>query len=155
MDWQIVTFDALDTRTLFTLMKLRVDVFVVEQVCAYPELDALDTAPETLHLMGWLNGELAAYARVLAPGASYSGASIGRVIVAPAHRNGQWGHQLVRHAIQACQQHWPHDDIEIGAQTHLQRFYQTHGFSAFSDAYLEDGIPHIDMRLSVSDASAV
>ncbi|SIO26778.1 GNAT family N-acetyltransferase [Salinivibrio sp. ES.052] len=155
MEWQRATFDTLDTRTLFTLMKLRVDVFVVEQACAYPELDTHDTAPDTVHLLGWLNGELAAYARILAPDTSYPGASIGRVIIAPAHRNGRWGHQLVNQAIQACQQQWPEQDIEIGAQEHLQRFYQKHGFVAFSEPYLEDGIPHIDMRLSVSDASAV
>ncbi len=155
MDWQIVTFDTLDTRTLFTLMKLRVDVFVVEQACAYPELDAHDTDPSTRHMIGWRHGELAAYARLLAPGKSFSGSSIGRVIIAPAHRNGRWGHQLVSQAIQTCQQQWPGTDIEIGAQSHLQRFYQQHGFVAYSDAYLEDGIPHIDMRLSASEASAV
>ncbi|OOE88382.1 GNAT family N-acetyltransferase [Salinivibrio sharmensis] len=155
MEWQQATFDALDTRTLFKLMKLRVDVFVVEQACAYPELDTHDIAPDTVHLMGWLNGELAAYARILAPGASYPGSSIGRVIIAPAHRSGQWGHQLIRQAVQVCQQHWPEQNIEIGAQAHLQRFYQKHDFVAFSDVYLEDGIPHIDMRLAVSETSAV
>ncbi|MFO7912562.1 MAG: GNAT family N-acetyltransferase, partial [Desulfotignum sp.] len=95
--WQVHHFDALDAKQLYELLKLRVDVFVVEQACAYPELDGKDVLPDTLHLTGRArDGTLAAYARILAPGARFANISFGRVVVAPLYRKTGLGHALVK-----------------------------------------------------------
>ena len=146
MAWQICHFDALDAKQLYELLKLRVDVFVVEQVCAYPELDGKDMLADTLHLTGRAqDGSLAAYARILAPGIRFSDISFGRVVVAPLYRKTGQGHALVKKILAEAGRFWPGKDITIGAQTYLQEFYRCHGFVPVSDPYLEDGIAHIDM----------
>ncbi|MCG9965399.1 MAG: GNAT family N-acetyltransferase [Shewanella sp.] len=147
MQWQNLSFNQLNANTLYDILKLRVDVFVVEQACAYPELDDKDRHPETLHLMGLSpQGELLAYARVLPPGLSYPEASIGRVVISPAGRGQGLATPLMQNAIDAALSTWPAAGIQIGAQDYLKSFYQKLGFSACSEMYLEDGIPHIDMR---------
>lgn len=144
--WQSLKFDALNTHQLFELLKLRVDVFVVEQECAYPELDEKDRHSQTHHLLGWENDELVAYARLLPPGVSYSSVSIGRVAIRGEYRKNGAGKALVAEAIARCELLWPHQAIEIGAQEYLLDFYQAFGFKATSTMYLEDGIPHVDMK---------
>jgi ElaA protein len=144
--WQTNRFDALDAKQLYELLKLRVDVFVVEQACAYPELDGKDVLPDTLHLTGRTkDGSLAAYARILAPGARFSNISFGRVVVAPLYRKTGLGHFLVKKILAEAGRVWPGRGITIGAQTYLVHFYRCHGFVPVSDPYLEDGIAHIDM----------
>lgn len=144
--WQVTRFDALDANHLYELLKLRVDVFVVEQACAYPELDGKDVLPDTLHLTGRTkDGSLAAYARILAPGARFSNISFGRVVVAPLYRKTGLGHALVKKILDEAGRLWPGRGITIGAQTYLKDFYRCHGFVPVSDPYLEDGIAHIDM----------
>ncbi len=146
MHWQLCSFSQLNTTQLFQLLKLRVDVFVVEQECAYPELDEKDTLPSTLHLLGYQNNELIAYARLLDKDISYPNCvSFGRVAVLQSKRGQQLGKQLVAKVIESSLSHFGHIDIQIGAQAHLVRFYQRHGFKVSSEEYLEDGIPHIDM----------
>lgn len=146
MVWQVCRFAELTTDQLFELLQLRVDVFVVEQACAYPELDRHDRQPQTRHLLGYLDGELVAYARLLPPASRYPGSSIGRVAVAGCHRGQGLARQLMRQAMTWLQSQWPQYDIEISAQHYLQEFYQGLGFSAVSAVYLEDGIAHLDMR---------
>ena len=148
LTWHALRFSQLKTSELFKIMKARVDVFVVEQNCAYPELDEKDIHPETLHLTGLIEGEIAAYARLLPPGLSYPSVSIGRVLTTAGHRGKGLGHQLIAKALEVCEQSWPGVDIEIGAQEHLADYYQGYGFVATSTMYLEDGIPHIDMKLT-------
>ena len=126
---------------LYALLKLRVDVFIVEQACVYPELDGKDA--DALHLRLFVDGETAAYARLWQP--LNGPPRIGRVIVAPAHRGRKLGEALMREAIRACDTHFPAMSIAISAQRHLQHFYASLGFLPSSDAYIEDGIPHIDM----------
>lgn len=148
MIWHQHSFHALNLDQLYDMMKLRVDVFVVEQNCPYPELDDKDRIPSTRHLFAYsVQGEMVAYARVLEPGVSYADASIGRVIVAQSVRGQGVAHELMQKAIAIATEHWPTHNIQIGAQQHLQAFYQQQGFQACSDGYLEDGIPHIDMLL--------
>ncbi|BAX51496.1 putative acyltransferase [Photobacterium damselae subsp. piscicida] len=147
--WQLLQFSQLTTHQLYELLRLRVDVFVVEQTCPYPELDGKDTLEDVYHLLGYQEQKLVACARLLAPTISYSGSSIGRVALAQSARGQGLGHQLIQQAIEHCYRLWPQHSIEIGAQHYLQDFYQQHGFSPFSEVYLEDDIPHLDMRHSL------
>ncbi|MET0359958.1 MAG: GNAT family N-acetyltransferase [Pararhizobium sp.] len=145
------TMDALSAGDLYALLKLRVDVFVVEQQCAYPELDGRDAA--ALHLRLIEGGVLVAAARLRTPPQPGAPARIGRVVVSPEHRGRRLGETLMREAISACQTTFPGAPIALSAQSHLRAFYAGFGFVATSDEYLEDGIPHVDMLRPVSPRS--
>lgn len=145
--WQLKPFTELTTIQLYQLLKLRVDVFVVEQKCPYPELDDKDHQKDVYHLLGCAGDKLIACVRLLPTGVSYPSVSIGRVAISANHRGGGIGHRLLEEALRACQSLWPNEFIEIGAQEYLEAFYTQHGFVKTSDIYLEDGIPHIDMIL--------
>jgi ElaA protein len=162
ISWQLFNFKQLSPELLYQVLKLRVDVFVVEQNCPYPELDNKDLADGVYQLIGYQgsefedgeiedgeigNGEIVACARLLPAGISFEHVSIGRVATKASARGAGLGHQLMETALFHCQQLWPDQSIEIGAQAHLKPFYQAHGFKQVSEIYLEDGIPHIDMRL--------
>ncbi|MDC8829193.1 GNAT family N-acetyltransferase [Alteromonas gilva] len=155
LDWQFYRFDQLTTIQLYTLMKLRTDVFVVEQNCPYPELDDKDLVQNTGHLLGYDGTTLVAYARLLPPGLSYPQVSIGRVVVAASARGKGYGFTLVKQALHQCQQLWPDQDIQIGAQLHLEKVYEKFGFKRHCDDYLEDGIPHVDMLLTKGESAAL
>ncbi|MCM2401641.1 GNAT family N-acetyltransferase [Rhizobium sp. S153] len=127
---------------LYDMLKMRVDVFVVEQECAYPELDGND--PECLHLRLMNGPELLACARLWRPQAD-ANPRIGRVAVSPDHRGKRLGEALMREAITECEKAYPNEPIELSAQAHLQRFYASFDFKPISDEYIEDGIPHVDM----------
>lgn len=146
LTWMTLPFTQLTTQQLYDLMRLRVDVFVVEQTCPYPELDGKDVLEGVHHLLGYQNDELVACARLLPAGTSYSNVSIGRVVTKQTVRGDGVGHQLLKEALKQCDALWPQQTIDIGAQEHLTQFYESHGFSVISDSYLEDGIPHVDMR---------
>lgn len=137
-------FDALAPRDLYAMLKLRVDIFVVEQKCPYPELDGKDL--DARHLRVLDEGKLAASLRVLSP-VDDGFARIGRVVVAPGYRGRKLGEQIMREAIAHCREYFPDRDIELSAQSHLRGFYGSFGFVVVSEEYLEDGIPHVDMRL--------
>ena len=144
----IKSFNQLTTNELYDILTLRVNIFVVEQTCPYPELDGLDTLAGTRHLSILKNDELIAYARCIAPGDSYpSSAAIGRVVVAESARGAGVAKKLMREAIACCKSEWPEVAIEISAQCYLTDFYQSLGFSVEGESYLEDGIPHIHMKL--------
>ncbi|MDB2386381.1 GNAT family N-acetyltransferase [Shewanella sp.] len=150
MLWKSLSFSELKLDELYELLKLRVDVFVVEQNCPYPELDNKDRHSQTQHLLGLdEHGNIQAYARVLAPGVSYPDASIGRVIVSKAARGAGVAHTLMQKAISISVKKWPEHNIQLGGQEHLTGFYQQQGFEPVSDVYLEDGIPHLDMLLTL------
>ena len=137
--------DDLTARAVYALLKLRVDVFVVEQKCPYPEIDGKDI--EAFHLRILDGEELAASLRVLPPESDGKPVKIGRVVVAPDYRGYKLGQRLMKEAIEFAQARFPGTAIELGGQSHLQKFYGSFGFVAISDEYLEDGIPHVDMRL--------
>ncbi len=146
VQWEIKKFNQLTAEELYELLRLRVDVFVVEQVCPYPELDGKDTHAQTLHVsVRMSNGNLAGYLRVIAPGVSYPGVSFGRVVTAKSFRGRGLSHDLIEKAVELARVNWPGIPIQIGAQEYLIAFYQSHGFEAASEIYDEDGIPHIDM----------
>ena len=142
--WALQTFSELDPDRLYEIIKARVDVFVVEQACPYPELDGRDQ--DALHLSGCTaDGELAAYARILAPGEVYAEAAIGRVLTVARFRGCGLGRPLMQRAIAACGELYPGHGIRLGAQYRLQQFYVSLGFVAVGSPYDEDGIRHIEM----------
>lgn len=148
--WLAKSFNELSIHQLYDLLKLRVDVFVVEQCCYYPDLDGeqgqLDRHQDTIHLLGYQNDILVAYLRILAKGQSYADyPSIGRVATAKHARGSGLGHELMSEGLTICQQYFANQDIKISAQQHLKAFYQQHGFEQVSQMYLEDDIPHIAM----------
>lgn len=146
MDWKTYRFDDFTARELYSVLKLRVDVFVVEQNCPYPELDNLDQ--QSIHLLYIENGEVLAYARLVPAGAKYELPSIGRVIVREDARGRGLAKQLLERSIDYIVGEWQPEAIQLQGQVYLQEFYQSFGFQAISDSYDEDGIPHVDMKLT-------
>ncbi|MEM8526554.1 MAG: GNAT family N-acetyltransferase [Bacteroidota bacterium] len=129
---------------LYECLRLRQEVFVVEQDCPY--LDNDDKDQKGLHLMGKVDGELMAYARLLPKGVSYENyASIGRIVTSLKGRGKGYGKSLVQTAIAEIEQNWGKQAIKISAQQYLLKFYQELGFQAVGEDYLEDDIPHIAM----------
>jgi ElaA protein len=141
--WQICAFRELSAPQLYALLAAREAVFIVEQNCAYQDIDGLDLA--ATHLIGWSGDTVAAYLRILAPGARFAEASIGRVLTTPAFRNTGLGRELMQRSLHVCAELCPGQAIRISAQAHLNHFYTSLGFAVSSSAYLEDGIPHVEM----------
>ncbi|SDD55749.1 GNAT family N-acetyltransferase [Paraburkholderia lycopersici] len=147
-DWQWKPFDALDAREAYAMLKLRSDVFVVEQNCVYGDIDGLDVG--AWHLFAWSERdgarELAGYLRVLLPDAENADVRIGRVVTAPAHRGIKLGNALLERAIAQIARQWPDAAMRLHAQAHLQKFYGAFGFAPIGEIHDEDGIPHVWMR---------
>ena len=141
--WQTTSFQALGNEELYTILRLRQEVFVIEQQCLYQDLDGKDQ--QATHILCWLGAELMAYQRCLPPGTSYNESSIGRILVAPEARGGGLGRELVARGIRHNRQHWPASDIRINAQAYLEDFYTDLGFATQGGAYDEDGIMHVQM----------
>ncbi len=141
--WRCLSFDALPPRSLYAVLRLRTEVFVIEQNCVFQDMDGAD--PDCHHLLGERDGDLLAYARLVPAGLKYAEASIGRVVSDPATRGTGTGHALMREAVAQLQALWGLRPIRIGAQAHLQRFYRQHGFEPAGPIYVEDGIDHIEM----------
>ncbi len=138
-------FDVLSGRDVHDLLALRSAIFVVEQACVYLDPDGRD--PDALHVLARDRaGTLGAYARVFFASASRGEHVIGRVVVHPAMRGTGEGRALMREAIAACETRDPRAPIDLSAQAHLARFYESLGFQAISARYLMDGIDHLDMR---------
>ena len=136
--------DELSPRDLYDMLKLRVDVFVVEQKCPYPELDGKDL--DALHLRLLSGKQLVGSARIRKPAKTDPAARIGRVVVAPEHRGKKLGDRLMVEAIAQCERLYPESPIKLSAQSQLLRFYESFGFVPVSKEYLEDEIPHVDMQ---------
>ena len=147
LSWTLKPFDELTLTELYELLRLRVEVFVVEQNCPFQDIDGLDD--QAYHLLGYTEaGELAAYARLFDAGISYEQVAIGRVAVALAHRRHGLGQELMQQAVAQCEVLFGEQPIKIGAQLYLRQFYQGFGFEQCGEGYLEDGIPHIPMLRS-------
>lgn len=144
LEWKIKRFEALSTKELYDLLQLRAEVFIVEQNCVYQDIDGKDE--KALHLIGEDKGEMVAYARLFKPNDYFEQASIGRVVVKEHSRSKKLGHILMREAIQVIKTHFDQRKITISAQLYLKKFYESHGFIQTSDMYLEDDIPHIEMK---------
>ena len=146
MRWQWCKLAELGPAQLHTLFAAREAVFVVEQQCAYQELDELDLEAE--HLISWQDKHVAAYLRVLSPGVKYAEPSMGRILTSKAHRGTGLGRELVSRGLQYVDETYPGSALRISAQLYLERFYQSFGFVTASEPYPEDGIPHIEMLRS-------
>ncbi|NGP46735.1 GNAT family N-acetyltransferase [Bacillaceae bacterium SIJ1] len=142
LQWKICSFEELTLDELYEILKLRVDVFIVEQESLYKDIDGKDK--DTWHLTVISQGKLLAYARLF-PANIDREAQIGRVIVAKEARSLGVGRELMTRAVRWLDEHEQQPRIRISAQAHLQRFYNHFGFVTTSDAYDEDGIPHVEM----------
>lgn len=144
--WQAKPYADLSLDELYELLRLRSEVFVIEQNCVYLDPDGKDRHPEAVHLMGRAaDGRLAAYLRILPAGLSYPQVSFGRVLTAADFRGQRLGGPLLEAALIEIERRWPGADIQIGAQAHLQAYYGRYGFEPSSEPYVEDGIAHIDL----------
>lgn len=143
LNWTLNKFDSLSVRELYAILKLRNEVFVVEQNCVYPDTDDKDQL--SWHLCGWDGDQLAAYCRIIPPGISYPDACIGRVVTALPYRKAGIGREIMKQAIEKTCTLFNTGTICIGAQCHLEKFYTSLGFQTSGPEYLEDGIPHIHM----------
>lgn len=149
LQWNCKRFEELSAAELYELLRLRSEVFVVEQNCVFLDMDGMDQG--CWHLMGTNeSGELVAYTRLVPPGTIYPMASIGRVVSAPAARSTGAGRALMQESIERVYNLFGKGDIKIGAQYYLKNFYSSFGFEQVSDIYLEDGIEHIYMILKAS-----
>lgn len=142
--WKIKAFEELSVHELYDILKLRSEIFVVEQNSVYLDIDGKDKL--ALHLFGEFEGKIVAYSRLFKSGITFDNASIGRVVVDANYRDKKWGHDLMREAIAGIQFHFGENKITIGAQLYLKKFYERHGFIQTSEMYLEDDIPHIEMK---------
>lgn len=140
-------FAQLDNAELYALLKLRSAVFVVEQNCVFLDLDDHDQNAEHL-LMRDAGGALVGYSRLLPPGEKYEEPSIGRVVVSPSVRSTGAGRRLMAESVRGARARYPTLPNLIWAQHHLERFYQSFGFVTETEPELEDGIPHVKMRLA-------
>lgn len=147
--FEFLKFKELSNVQLYELLKLRIEVFVVEQNCPYQDLDGKDLKEDTIHVLGYdQDKELVAYCRILAPGVSYShSASIGRVITSGKVRGKGVGKELMKQSVLYSEVKLNYRLLTISAQSHLQAFYEEIGFRRTpKKEYLEDNIPHREME---------
>lgn len=144
-NWMLKSFADLTPDELYALLRLRSEVFVVEQNCVFLDMDNKDQ--HCLHLLGWQGNLLAASTRLVPPGISYELPSIGRVVSSPLVRGTGIGRELMQKSIDEVKIRWGTYDIKIGAQLYLKHFYESLGFQQTSAIYLEDNIEHIEMIL--------
>ncbi len=146
MEFHLKTFNELSLDEFHDILQLRINVFVVEQDCPYPELDTKDKL--ALHFFAYADDmpeKVIAYTRIFKPGDYYEEAALGRVVVHADYRQQKLGYELIEKTIEAIQERFNTSMIKIGAQTHLQNFYESFGFKQIGKGYIEDGIPHIHM----------
>ncbi|WP_416148832.1 GNAT family N-acetyltransferase [Salipaludibacillus sp. HK11] len=143
MNFYIKEFEELSTHQLYKILQERINVFVVEQNCAYPEVDGKD--PQSYHLFAEENNDIVAYTRLLPAGVAYRQASIGRVLVIEPLRKTGLGKEIMERSIAFLSEQLLEKEIKIQAQEYALRFYQSFGFEPISEVYLEDDIPHLDM----------
>lgn len=142
------TFQELTVDELYDLLRLRSEIFVVEQTCVYNDLDGLDKS--AVHLFNKKEGRIIAYARLLKPGTRFADFSIGRVVVKESERGTGLGIELMEAAKKYIINESGAKKIKISAQSYLQRFYENLGFEVITEMYLEDGIPHYGMAFEVN-----
>ncbi|MDS0524800.1 GNAT family N-acetyltransferase [Clostridium sp. SHJSY1] len=146
MDWILKKFKELNSEDMYKILRLRSEVFVIEQECIYEDCDGKDEKSYHLYLKN--NGQIIAYLRILPKNISYKEMSIGRVVVKKSYRGHSIASDMLKRAIQFIEKELNETEIRISAQAHLINFYGNLGFKQTSDKYLEDGIPHIEMLYS-------
>jgi ElaA protein len=139
----VKAFQELTVDELYALLKLRSEVFVVEQNCVF--LDQDDKDQQCHHVLIFSDHELVAYSRLVPAGLSYAEMAIGRVVTSPAARGTGLGRKVMELSIEHCHRLFGLGDIRLGAQTYALGFYESLGFVSDGDVYDEDGIEHIEM----------
>lgn len=145
MNIEVKKLEELSSLELYELLRLRTDVFVVEQKCAYPEVDFHDKIAS--HVLAWQDDKLVACARILPPGSNYPEASIGRVAVHQELRGKELGKKVFKSALKKAIELYPQENVKVQAQCYLEKFYQDFGFKTISKPYPDVGIMHVDMIL--------
>jgi ElaA protein len=141
---QFYSFEELSTQLIYNLLKLRSEVFVVEQQCIYLDIDGKDK--DAIHLIATHEDEILFYSRIFEKGKYYQNyASIGRVIVNEKFRKEKWGDELMSESLEYISLKWGNVPVKIAAQEHLEKFYNNHGFKKIEERFLDDGIWHIYM----------
>jgi ElaA protein len=140
------TFDQLTNDELYAILKLRSEVFVVEQNCVYQDLDDFDQ--KSIHIFGKHNKEIHAYTRILPPKLYYKEAAIGRVVTSKDIRMDGYGKDIMKYSIALIKDNYT-SNIRIMAQCYLTKFYSDFGFKIEGPEFLEDGIPHVEMLLTI------
>ncbi len=143
METVIKKYTELNVDELHDMLQLRSEVFVVEQICVYNDLDGWDKYATHIYLYD--EGLIVAYARILPAETRFPQVSIGRVVVHPAYRKREYGKLIMKKAMAYVSDVWKASEIKISAQLHLQKFYEDMGFKAATEIYDEDGIPHVGM----------
>lgn len=143
MEWHTLPFSELTKEQLYTILRLRQEVFIIEQNCFYLDADGVDQ--ESFHLIGTTKGKIVAYARLIPPGVVYPEVSFGRVLVVPSHRGKRLGRSLTEQLISEATERWPGQNLRISAQHYLVHFYKNYGFKTVGSVYDDAGIPHIRM----------
>ena len=143
LNFVVKTFQELSPLEIYEVLRLRSEVFVVEQNCVYQDIDNKDQ--KAFHVLGFKENQLIAYSRIFDAGDYFDVPSIGRIVVQEKERQFKYGHKLVYTSIQFILQNFQEKNILISAQTYLTKFYNSHGFVQKGKEYLEDGIPHIKM----------
>lgn len=141
--WKIKTFPELSTKELYQILKIRQEVFIVEQTCYYLDADGYDD--KALHIWAEREGEVLAYCRLFNPGIKYPEASIGRVLTNQKFRKMKLGKILLKIALTAIETRFRTKSVRISAQDYLLKFYSEFGFLDTGLKYLEDDIPHTEM----------
>ena len=145
METVVKKFDELTGAELYELLRVRAEVFVVEQNCAYQDLDGVDY--DAYHVFLQENGKIWAYLRVVDKGKRLDEVSIGRVI--SLRRRQGLGGKLMQAGLRVAKEKFGAKTVKVGAQVYAKPFYESVGFSQISGEYLEDGIPHIYMSREV------
>ncbi|WP_353717987.1 GNAT family N-acetyltransferase [Dyadobacter sp. 676] len=143
LNWRLQTFDELSNSELYGILRLRSEVFVLEQRCCFLDMDNKDQ--QCHHLSGYRDGQLVAFARIVPPGLSYEYPAIGRIVVSSHGRGAGYGIELLNVSIQKLEELYGKVPIRIGAQLYLKKFYESFDFRQSGEVYLEDGIEHIEM----------
>ena len=148
IEWRFKKFIELTVYELYEMLRLRSEVFVVEQNCVFLDQDNVDQ--QCFHLLGYDENKLIAYARIVPPGIVYNEASIGRIVTSSLVRKEGAGRELMKQSVERLYILYGKVTIKIGAQFYLKKFYESFGFTQIGNIYLEDGIEHIYMKKNPS-----
>jgi len=146
IQWQLKLFNDLSPTELYAILRLRGEIFIVEQNCPYLDPDGKDF--HSHHLLGYVGEDLAAYSRLVFPDINYDEVSIGRVVTSAKYRKKEFGKLLMQKSIEEIEKIYGKVPIRIGAQAYLKKFYEGFGFVDLNEPYMEDGIPHLIMLRS-------
>lgn len=149
MNWKLKKFDELTSRELYEILRLRNEVFIIEQDCPYLDCDRKDYG--AYHLFMEDNNEVVAYLRVLDKGVTFDEVCLGRVIVRESQRGKGLAREMLKLGLEVAEEKFGETTVKISAQQRLVKLYESVGFKQVSDMYMEDNIPHVAMIRELND----